>query len=138
MADLRTLRRRHSSFIAPIWCHFVMTLFIESPSSGNLVRTPSAQSMSQDDLVRKESSSGIHPIMERMAADNNEVRKWFFYYLDQLLGIQCHRIMSSAKKNVDGTIDDIYDVDTVSGAFIWKNELRKHWVCYLFNTLKVT
>merc|ERR550525_1316848 len=104
----------------------------DSPSSNNVaVRTPSAHSISQDDLVTKE-SFGFHPIMERMTTNVNnnqeqfEKRRLFFYYLDQLLGMQCHRITTSAKRE-DGT-DNIYDVDTVSGAFIWKNELRKHWV----------
>lgn len=100
----------------------------ESPSSGNLVGTPSAggRSISQDDMVAKDSNFGIHPIMERMASNEVDVRKWFFFYLEQLLGIQCHRITTRSKTD-DGN-DDIYDVDTVNGSFIWKNELRKHWV----------
>merc|ERR1719295_2083218 len=100
----------------------------ESPSNSNIVRTPtgSVQSISQDDLVAKDSNFGIHPIMERMASNEVDVRKWFFFYLDQLLGIQCHRITTRSKTD-DGN-DDIYDVDTVNGSFIWKNELRKHWV----------
>merc|ERR1719433_1637622 len=110
----------------------------ESPSNNMMsAGTPtfSAHSMqSQDDLVAKDSTFGIHPIMERMAAQKNQsvssqqidIRKWFFFYLDQLLSIQCHRITTRSKSD-DGN-DDIYDVDTVNGSFIWKNELRKHWV----------
>jgi len=99
---------------------------LSSPSEGNLLRTPSTPSRSQDDLVANDHGFGIHPIMERLAADNHEVREWFFKYLDQLLEIQCHFI-STRSKTDDGN-DDIYDVDTVNGSFIWKNELRKHWV----------
>jgi len=116
----------------------------DSPSNNMLIGglgqtagTPSVSThsmQSQDDLVAKDSTFGIHPIMERMAAQKNQsvssqqidIRKWFFFYLDQLLSIQCHRITTRSKSD-DGN-DDIYDVDTVNGSFIWKNELRKHWV----------
>merc|ERR1712157_443683 len=47
------------------------------------------------------------------------------HYLDQLLGIQCERILNRSRKK--DTRDDIYDLDTVHGSFIWKNELRIHW-----------
>merc|ERR1712173_81736 len=63
---------------------------------------------------------------ERVVSSNHEVRKWFMYYLDQLLGIQCERISNRSRKTDNR--DNIYDIDTVNGSFIWKNELRKHWI----------
>eukprot|EP01083_Nonionella_stella_P100802 284804_1 len=96
--------------------------------------SPSATShQSQDDLITINKTSddhheafGIHPIMERMAKENYEVNKYFLYYLDQLLGIQCERISNRSRKS--DKHDSIYDIDTVEGSFIWKNELRKHWI----------
>eukprot|EP00486_Rosalina_sp_Unknown_P009033 CAMPEP_0201594062 /NCGR_PEP_ID=MMETSP0190_2-20130828/191493_1 /ASSEMBLY_ACC=CAM_ASM_000263 /TAXON_ID=37353 /ORGANISM="Rosalina sp." /LENGTH=1200 /DNA_ID=CAMNT_0048053527 /DNA_START=693 /DNA_END=4295 /DNA_ORIENTATION=+ len=94
-------------------------------NTNNSVHTPSNKS--QDDMINvKDHEFMIHPIMERMAKENEEVKKWFMYYLDQLLGIQCERISNQSRKN-DGK-DNIYDIDTVNGSFIWKNELRKHWI----------
>eukprot|EP00488_Nonionellina_sp_1-RS-2012_P002087 TRINITY_DN3804_c0_g1_i1.p1 TRINITY_DN3804_c0_g1~~TRINITY_DN3804_c0_g1_i1.p1 ORF type:complete len:106 (-),score=37.06 TRINITY_DN3804_c0_g1_i1:178-453(-) len=61
-----------------------------------------------------------------MQKETHEVNKYFMYYLDQLLGIQCERISNRSRKCDD--TDNIYDIDTVQGSFIWKNELRKHWI----------
>jgi len=111
---------------------------VDSPSNSNVVpaaysnhnsvHTPSAKSQSQDDNIvkHKDHEFGIHPIMQRMAKESQEVRKWFMYYLDQLLGIQCERISNRSRKTDDR--DDIYDLDTVNGSFLWKNELRKQWI----------
>eukprot|EP01084_Bolivina_argentea_P166513 289064_1 len=78
---------------------------------------------------------GIHPIMERMAKENDQVKKWFYYYLNQLLGLQCQRIIKYSRKNDNS--DDIYDIDTVHGSFMWKNELRKHWIRSRLETKKL-
>merc|ERR1719229_680950 len=104
---------------------------LPSPSSNNdnvSSQTPSKSShKSLDDLIqRKEHEFGIYPIMERVHSSNYEVKKWFMYYLDQLLGIQCERISNRSRKTDNR--DNIYDIDTVNGSFIWKNELRKHWI----------
>ena len=97
-----------------------------SPMDKNSISAHTPSNQSQDDLFRKHAEFGIFPIMERMTTNSNEFRRWFMYYLDQLLGIQCERILNRLRKT-DDPKDSIYDVDTVNGSFIWKNELRIHW-----------
>jgi len=103
----------------------------QNHSHSNLLNSPSTAS--HDDLITTTTERDdkceflIHPIMERMAKENEFVRQWFMHYLDRLLEIQCRRIRNR-QCNKNDKLDDVYDVDTVKGSFVWKNELRKHWI----------
>lgn len=66
---------------------------------------------------------GIYPIMQRITRESIEFRNNFMMYFEKLLKVVCESILKQAK--CEDTMDHIYDVDTPSGVFVWKNELRK-------------
>jgi len=91
------------------------------------------RSKSQDDNLmylskscRNKAVSTEFVIKRILNEQNKSIHDYFLFYLEQLLDIQCERIIRWKHQN--DADDDIYDIDTPNGGFIWKNELRKHWI----------
>eukprot|EP01084_Bolivina_argentea_P080474 145755_1 len=54
------------------------------------------------------------------------VRNLYYYYLDELITIECEEMIKRHKQNDND--NQLYDLDTIHGSFIWKNDLRINWL----------